>query len=175
MKTPRTTALLLPAAALAFAIAHLAFEHFNGGVKTHHLLASGDFPGFSNWLGLAILPLLGMAVFLRVRRLQQESATPGIPASLLIGLFGSLFYGAVFATSFHLGASETFLLVLVGLLLPVAIALPVYRAEYIIGFVVGMTAVFGPVIPLFLALTVALVSFTLRGALRFLFPALRST
>jgi hypothetical protein len=39
---------------------------------------------------------------------------------------------------------------------------PVYRAEYIFGFVVGMTIAFGSVIPLAFALFFATVSFVLR-------------
>ncbi|MDF1489779.1 hypothetical protein [Tessaracoccus caeni] len=173
MDTSRAPALLIPVAALAFVIAQLVFEHLNGGVKTHYLLASDGLPGFSNWLGLAILPLLGVVLFLRVRRLQRVTGEPRFPVSLLIPLFGSLAYGAVLATSFHLGASDTVLLVVAGLLVPIALALPVYRAEYILGFVVGMTLVFGPVIPLLIALVLALVSFVIRGAARFVASVVR--
>jgi hypothetical protein len=48
----------LPIAALLFAAAHLGFEHFNGGVQSHHLLQRADMPSISNWLGLGLLPLL---------------------------------------------------------------------------------------------------------------------
>jgi hypothetical protein len=39
---------IIPLAALAFAVAHLVIEHLNGGIKSHHFLASADLPGFSN-------------------------------------------------------------------------------------------------------------------------------
>ena len=57
MTSSRTVSPLVPVAAFVFALAHIGFEHFNGGVKTHHFLARADLPGFSNWLALIVLPL----------------------------------------------------------------------------------------------------------------------
>jgi hypothetical protein len=164
---------LIPIAALVFAITHLAFEHFNGGVKTHHFLARGDLPGFSNWLGLAILPMLGAALYVRIRRLQGTDGQPGLPISVAVPLIVSLLYGAGLATSFHFDASQVSLVLFVGLLL-VAIALPVYRAEYMLGFVVGMTLVFGTAIPLLFALCFAAMSLGSREARRVVVSAFRS-
>jgi hypothetical protein len=65
MPSLRLPASLFPLAALVFSAAFIAVEHFNRGVKTHHFLARSDLPGFSNWLSLLILPLLGLAVGFR--------------------------------------------------------------------------------------------------------------
>lgn len=40
----------------------------------------------------------------------------------------------------------------------IAALLPVYRAEYVLGFALGLTYTFGPVLPLVIASGVALVS-----------------
>jgi hypothetical protein len=45
-------------------------------------------------------------------------------------------------------------------------AFPVYRAEYVLGFVVGMTFTFGAVIPLLVALLVGTVSLVARYGFR---------
>jgi hypothetical protein len=55
---PNRFPVLLPVAGFAFAAAHLAFEHFTGGVQSHNLLNRPDLPAISNWLGLVTLPLL---------------------------------------------------------------------------------------------------------------------
>jgi hypothetical protein len=165
MDSPRRLSLLVPAAALAFAIAHVAFEHFNGGVKTHHFLARGDLPGFSNWFGLAVLPLVATVFAMRVRSVQRTAGIYDFPHSMSVPLIGSLLYGTVLAASFHFGASQVSLAAFIGLFV-CALAFPVYRAEYILGFILGMTVTFGSVIPLIFALVFAAVSFAVRSAWR---------
>lgn len=173
MNSSRTVSPLLPIAAFTFAIAHIVFEHFNGGVKTHHFLARADLPGFSNWLGLVILPLVGMILAIRVRLAQGAQEGSLLPTSISIPVAGSLVYGAVLAASFHFGAEQVSLAAFIGLFL-CALALPVYRVEYMFGFILGMTFTFGSAIPLVFALVFATLSFLLRGAAVMLISAIRS-
>lgn len=170
MTSLRTVSPWAPLAAFAFAVAHVGFEYFNGGVKTHHFLARADLPGFSNWLGLLILPLLGVVLAVRAR-----SAQGGPPASILqptvaAGTVASLLYGGVLAASFLLGLGQASSILFTGLFV-CAIAFPVYRAEYIFGFVVAMTIAFGSVIPLTVAGVFATISFVLRRAAVFVLAA----
>jgi hypothetical protein len=167
----RLPAIVIPFVALVFAIAHLAFEHFNGGVKTHHFMASGDLPGFSNWLGLLILPTLGIALAVRIRKLQNDGKR--MPRSVVMAFIGASLYGVMLSVSFHFKAEQLSFLILIGLFI-LALALPVYRAEYSLGLVVGMTVVFGPVIPLVLALFFAAISWTARTTMRFMIKAYQS-
>jgi hypothetical protein len=173
MTFSRAASPRIPIAALALAIVHIAFEHFNGGVKTHHFLARADLPGFSNWLGLAILPLLGTFLAVRVRSVASAYEGSLLPRSIAIPLAASFVYGAVLAASFHLGASQVSLAAFIGMFL-CALALPVYRVEYMFGFVLGMTITFGSAIPLFFALGFATLSFLVRGAAGMLISAIRS-
>lgn len=163
---------MIPLAALAFAITHVAFEHFNGGIRTHHFLARADLPGFPNWLGLAILPLLGFFLAARVRSAQGSEERNFLPPAIIAGLAGSLAYGALLAGSFHLGLEQVSLAAFLGLFL-CSIFLPIYRAEYVFGFVVGMTITFGSVIPLFFAAFFAGLSFALRRGAAFVLAAVR--
>ncbi|MBK8286822.1 MAG: hypothetical protein IPK97_19245 [Ahniella sp.] len=157
---------------MAFAVAHIGFEHFNGGVKTHHFLARADLPGFSNWLGLLILPLLGIIVAVRIKSLQDRQASGIVPSPVAAGLLGSLLYGAALAASFHFGLPEVSKWLFMGLFL-CSIVLPVYRAEYMLGFVVGMTITFGSVIPLTFAVVFATISFVLRRTAVFVLSAVQ--
>ncbi len=172
MSSLRAVAPSIPLAAFAFAAAHVAFEYFNGGVKTHHFLARGDLPGFSNWLGLFVLPMLGVVLAVRANAAQGGQATSILPSALAAAMFGSLAYGAALAVSFHFGLEHVSLVLFIGLFL-LSIARPVYRAEYVFGFVVGMTVTFGSVIPLAFALFFATISFALRHTAVFVLSAMR--
>lgn len=151
----------LPLAALALVSVHIAFEHFNGGVKTHHFLARADLPGFSNWLGIIILPWLGFAVAARINSVQAADTRRPFPRSIALALAGACGYGVALAASFHVGMEQVSFAAFIGLFV-CALALPVYRAEYILGFVVGMMVIFGSVIPLIIALVFAALSFVVR-------------
>lgn len=139
-----------PVAALVFAMAHLVFEHMTGGVQSHHILANPDLPSISNWFGLLTHPVVGIAAGFRLER----------PNSALIG---ALVYGAVLAISFEFGASMLTNIAFFGLI-ACALVFPIYRAEYILGFMMGMTFTFGGVLPLIIALIFATISFVVRGA-----------
>jgi hypothetical protein len=172
MSSSRTVSPLVPLAAFAFAVAHVGFEYFNGGVKTHHFLARADLPGFSNWLGLMVLPLLGVVLAVRAKSAQGGEVNGILPPTVAAGTVGSLAYGAALAASFHFGFEQASLILFLGLFL-CSIALPVYRAEYIFGFVVGMAITFGSVIPLTFALLFATISFGFRRIAVFILSAVR--
>lgn len=174
MPSSRTPVSLFPIAAFAYAAAFVAFEYFNGGVRTHHFLARADLPGFSNWLALGVLPVLGILVAFRARSDPGGRASSILSPSLAAGTAGSIAYGAALAASFLLGLEQVTLILFLGLFL-CAIAFPVYRAEYIFGFVIGMTIAFGSVIPLGFALLFAAVSFVLRRAGFFFVSAVRKS
>jgi hypothetical protein len=156
---------IFPVAALAFAASQLAYEHFNGGVVSHNLLNRRDLPAISNWWGLLTLPLLGLLLAWRIRALR--ASTGRAPRAVLVALAGAFAYGAVLAGSFALGAEGITSVVFVALF-AIALVLPVYRAEYLLGFVAGMTVTFGGVLPLLVASVVATVSFAVRSAARFI-------
>jgi len=159
-------------AALIFAAAHLAYEHFTGGVQSHHVLNRPDLPAISNWLGLITLPLLGIGLGLRIRSQSATASRAGIPAAMLRALFGSLLYGAVLATSFEFGVSMVTSAAFFGLFLW-ALVLPIYRAEYMLGFVAGMTFTFGGVLPFLIASVFAAISFIVRSLIRAVAAVLR--
>lgn len=161
-----------PLAALAYASAHVGYEYFNGGVKTHHFVARGDLPGFSNWLGLVVLPLLGLVFATRARSVHGGHASGRLPRTVVVGMVGALAYGAALAASFHFGLEQASVVLFFGLVF-CSLVLPIYRIEYILGFVVGMTITFGSVIPLCIAIGLAALSFAVRRSAAFLLAAIR--
>ncbi len=147
----RSMRLWITAAVLVAQLAHLAWEHFHGGVASHHVLRRADLPAISNWWGAVVLPLLTWFLTGRIQkrvgaRAAGVQTVAGLPGSVVAGFGGALLVGAVIAGSFAIGAqgitSWAFQAMLV-----LAVLLPAYRAECLLGFVLGMTLTFGAVLP----------------------------
>lgn len=156
--------LVITILVLLATMAHLAWEFFHGGVITHHILRRRDLPGISNWWGLLVLPALTWFLLGRIqRRIALSSTPPGRPSptllsrAVLIGAAGGLLFGALLSTAFVLRQQDLAFYVLVSIVL-LAILLPIYRAECVLGFVLAMTFVFGALLPTMIATILAAVS-----------------
>jgi hypothetical protein len=139
------------------ALAHLAWEYFNDGIRSHHFLGDPQFPAMHNAWGVLILPLLAW-----IASGALEKRGPSRP--VVIGFMGALTFGAALAFSFFMGwmTAATALFFSAFLL---SLLFPVYRGECILGFVLGMTITFGPFIPTAFAIAFAAVSATVHVAL----------
>ena len=157
----------------SFVLIHLLWEYFNGGVTTHHLLARADLPGISNWWGLLTIPVLAWITLTRieVRRKKSPLNPTDFSGQVIRGFLGGLIYGLFLAMlwEFDMEAYMSY-----ALLLPLGLALvfPVYRAECLLGFVLGMTYTFGGVLPLLIGPVLLLGGFIIFKGVRFLFPRL---
>lgn len=129
----------------------LLWNHFNGGVPSHHILAREDLPEISNWWGALLLPLLTLFLSYRVeKRLTKvnkvQSPRTNLPKSAIIGFFIALLFGITLSSFFSFGNTEIpgYMLMAV---LGISLFFPIYRAECLLGFVIGMTYTFGAVLP----------------------------
>lgn len=158
--------LLLTGVVVVFALAHLGWEYFHGGVASHHLLHRADLPAISNWWGAVVLP--GLAWILLGPILSRSGASPEtanrllrLPPRALPRFLGSLMFGAALAIAFAYGYEA----VCAGMFLSmfvIALVLPVYLGEYLLGFVLGMTVTFGGVLPVVIGLVFAAMSAVAR-------------
>jgi len=142
--------------ALLFASAYLAWQDTHGGVVTHHLLDKRSLPGFSNWWGLAIIPSIGWLASWSVQRRAAVDATALAKASA--ATVGALLVGVALSISFALERNGNATLYIFLAALASGLALPTYRAEYVFGFAIGMSVVFGLVLPSILALVAVAIS-----------------
>jgi len=141
----------------------LGFQHFSGGVPAHHLLARTDLPVVSNWWGLLTLPALSWFLLGRIeRRLANEPAN-----KVLLGAGAALLFGVILALFFVFGPGQVPGYMAQSLLL-IAVFYPIYRAECVLGFVLGMTFTFGAVLPTIFAAIFAAVSALIFHGLRFI-------
>ena len=141
--------------ALSFAAAYLAWEATHGGVITHHLLGQRSLPGFSNWWGLAIIPSVGGLAAWSVQRRAAVDATALKKAAAAAA--GALLVGVALSISFAIGSENATFYIFIAALAS-GLALPTYRAEYVFGFAIGMSVVFGLVLPSIIALVAVAIS-----------------
>jgi hypothetical protein len=161
---------LLFTAVVTLAIwALLGYGHFHGGVPSHHILADKDLPSFSNWWGALLLPVLTWVLLYRIEKrvFPEEEATP--PATSLIhvlyGFAGALLFGSLLSVFFSLGNTLLPGYMLLGAL-ALALFLPVYRAQCLLGFVIGMTYTFGAILPTGIGLILSLLAMALYLVIR---------
>ena len=137
-------------------LAKLAWDYFHGGVPTHHVYILENKPGISNWWGALTLPLLTWFVLYRVQHRiyrKDESNKSDIKKKIstaIYGFLGSLLFGIVFSYTYMNGPDIKGYLML-GLVIT-SFFIPLYKSEYLLGFVIGMTSNFGPILPIGIAL-----------------------
>jgi hypothetical protein len=164
-------------------LAHLTWEHFNGGVISHHILHRADMPAISNWWGVLLLPALTWFLTGRIQRriaLRSGGKEAGskLPVHVLAGFVGSLLFGILLSVAFTNHYESIALYLFQGMLL-LALLLPIYRAECVLGFVLGMTFTFGAVLPTVVGSIIgalsAVIHLFLRPALVRLWNSLKRT
>ncbi len=162
---------VLTTLAITIALATLlTWQHLHGGVPSHSFLARDDWPSISNWWGLLTLPVLTWwALTNLASRIERRRVTPG---AALAGALGALLFGALLAGSYSLGYSEV-PRVQVRVLPLLALALPIYRAESLLGFALALTYTFGGVLPVVIGAIFALIGALLYHAPRWLLGRFR--
>jgi hypothetical protein len=145
----------------------LLWNHYHGGVPSHHILAREDLPAISNWWGGFLLPLLTWFLLYRIQKRLMRNNAEGLKGSqiglnIFYGFTVALCFGIILSAFFTFGNTDIPGYMLIGLLV-LALFLPVFRAECLLGFVMGMTFTFGAVLPTIIGSLLALI-----GALLFL-------
>jgi hypothetical protein len=130
--------LVLVALASVYIWGLLAFEYYNGGVVSHHLLHREDLPAISNWWGALVLPVLSWFLTGPI----YKRVVTAYPLAVSAGFVASLLFGVTLSVLFQYQQQQ--LLAGMMLSLPVlALIFPLYRAEYLLGFVVERVDVSG--------------------------------
>lgn len=150
----------------------LLWEHFHGGVPSHHVLDRKDLPKISNWLGAFLLPTLTWTLLSRIKirirkqalKLEGYNEDLKILSLFIIGLIIGLLVSISFTYSFKIFLDNVlYIFLLLGLLVPI------FYSEFILGFILGMTYTFGAVLPTIFILVIATVGFLLFKFIRPLF------
>ena len=156
----------------------LVWNYFHGGIPSHHLLADENLPEISNIWGGILLPALTWFLLYRIqlrinRRNNANSSVSYSVSEILYGFVAAVLFGIVLSTFFTFGNTDVpgYMLILLFLL---AVFIPVYRSEYILGFVIGMTYTFGAVLPTLVGSILALIGLVIYYGIRPVILYLRS-
>ncbi len=140
----------------------LIWEHFHGGVPSHSFMARKDMPSISNWWGALLLPLLTyFSLFRLQKRLfmgKNNVVSPKQLQSVLFLFIVGLCYAGSMAYCFVTKKNDINGILFQGLFI-FALIFPLYRAEFFLGFVIGLTYTFGAILPTFIASIFVVISF----------------
>jgi len=139
----------------------LFWEHFNGGVTSHHLLHQEDLPSISNWWSGLLLPILTWFLLSRIeKRLKKQSSQTQLTNNFISKAFWlfltGLIFGILLSASFT-NEYQLFLDNVLYILIALSFVIPLYYSEFILGFILGMTFTFGAIIPTVFILLVAVI------------------
>ncbi|MCH9660686.1 MAG: hypothetical protein K0U54_07215 [Bacteroidetes bacterium] len=126
----------------------ILWDYFNEGVPTHYIFHSDTLPGISNWWGGLVLPLFTwMTLTVIEKRLQDPTRIlkEREPINILYRGICALLFGVIISISFALELSIINYMMLA--LFVIALIIPLYKLEYLLGFVLGTMYSFGVVIP----------------------------
>jgi len=155
----------------AAVLALLLWQRSHGGVPSHSFLARADMPSISNWWGALTLPLLTWLALGNIGARLAAGRVTGRAA--LGGALGAFLFGVVLALAFKLGVDEVPSAQVTGIPL-LALFVPLYRAEYVLGFVIALSYTFGGVLPLVIATVLATVGAMIHLAPRWLLRRFRA-
>lgn len=152
-------------------LALLFWDHFHDGVPGHNLLKRKDLPKISNWWGAISLPL---ATYISLKRIERrinfgfEFSNQIFIKQHLIPFLIALLYGifiVIFSSTGNSQISYSMFLVL----FLVALFIPIYKSEYFLGLILGLSYTFGGALPVIIGLVLVTVFYLLFKFIRPLF------
>jgi len=145
---------ILPIITLVLFCVLLGWDYYHDGIPTHYLLHDPNLPGFSNWWGLLSIPLVTVLLIYRVRKRLQKKNWQLVPYESRL-LFAS---GLLIAIIFSIGFNQDwgYLHYFAMALIVISLVIPLYRSEFILGFILGMIFTFGSVLPIIIGLVYAI-------------------
>ncbi|WP_299988971.1 hypothetical protein [uncultured Pontibacter sp.] len=143
--------VLLTGIVTVFVLSLLVWEHFQGGVASHHILQQQNLPAISNWWNGLMLPtltwfLIGKTEKRIGKQSPQGQQTNNLQRQAIRLLITGLGLGLLIAASFTNGYS-LFLDSVPYIILVLSLIIPIYYAEFILGFILSMTYTFGGILP----------------------------
>ncbi|SEL39664.1 hypothetical protein SAMN04487910_2336 [Aquimarina amphilecti] len=137
---------------------HIFWEHYNGGVTTHHLLAREDLPGISNWWGLLSIPLLSWILISLSKWLHNKNPTTYGLSQITKGFIGGLVFGILISLLWEFRL-ENILQYAIWSPIILAFFIRIYLPGNLLGFILGLTYTFGGILPIAIGLVLITVSF----------------
>ena len=139
---------------------HVAWDYFHGGVPTHYLLLDDRLPGIPNWWGAAILPFFTWFMLYRIHKRidgRELLVTSESLRNVVLRFLAAVLVAVSIAVCFMNGIEV--IDYIMGSLFVLALFFPLYKSEYILGWVLGASFTFGAIIPMGFGCLLALIFF----------------
>lgn len=163
MKLSRNLRILITILVTLLVWGHILWDHFHGGIPVHYLLMDKNMPSFPNWLGGIILPFFTWIALYRIHK-RVDAPNSKDTLRLAIGRFSAALLVAVsISVCFENGIEiPSYILYSIFIL---AFIFPLYKSEYLLGWVLGASYTFGAIIPMGFGIILAGVFFVFyKGA-----------
>lgn len=148
----------------------LFWEHFHGGVPSHHILQKKDLPEISNWWGGLLIPILTWLLLSRIEeRLNKQDSSIQQAKNQNIKIFGLFLLGLILGllTAFSFTNDYKFFLDnVLYIFLLLSFIIPIYYSEFTMGFIFGMTYTFGAILPTIFILIIGALGFLVYRFIR---------
>lgn len=151
---------------------HIVWDYFHGGIPTHYLLHDDTLPGIPNWIGGIVLPFFTWFLLGRIQKRLYAKEIKESFATVIYRFLSALIIAIMISIFFTTGFDVIDYIMLTILVL--GFVYPLYKSEYLLGWVLGSTFTFGAMIPMIFGSLLALILWFLYGlgrmVLRFLKP-----
>lgn len=139
---------------------HVVWDHFHGGIPTHYLLHNADLPGIPNWLGAIVLPFFTWFLLHRIQKRINGADVPVASEStrkVLLRFLSAFIISVSIAIFFTMEIDV--IDYIMGSIFILAFVFPLYKSEYLLGWVLGSAFTFGAIIPIGFGSIFALIFF----------------
>ena len=160
MKLPLKFRIAVTVAITLLIWSHIAWDYFHGGIPTHYILQDPDLPGIPNWLGGIVLPFFTWYLLYRINKRMDDPESEEKFNMGFVRFFLALLVSVMIAVCFMMGIGVIDYMML-GLFI-FAFFFPLYKSEYLLGYVIGASFSFGAIIPIVFGSILALIFFIIH-------------
>jgi hypothetical protein len=158
-------------AVTVFVVSLILWDYYHGGVPSHHFLNRKDLPEISNWWGAVVLPLATCLSLNRIKKrfnFDGDYSNQNIKKQFLLPFVIAVLYAISIAVSFSTGNPQISGVLFQAIFI-LALFFPIYKSEYFLGFIIGLTYTFGGVLPIAIGLFLAIIGLLLFKYIRPIF------
>ncbi|QBY05176.1 hypothetical protein E2K93_12630 [Thalassotalea sp. HSM 43] len=168
MDNNKNTIYLVTTASFIYIWSTLLWQYFNGGIEAHYLLHNKDLPRISNAWGGIVLPLITYVLMNLIYKRTPVSKYVWWQAT------AAFIYGVILSITFSMGLTAISSM-LAPLIFAIAIFVPIYKPQFILGFILSMSFTFGTILPAIFATVFALSGWVIYKLVRFVWSKLTAT
>ncbi|MFT6933958.1 MAG: hypothetical protein ACJAUQ_000337 [Maribacter sp.] len=144
--------------------AHIGWDYFHGGIPTHYILHSKDMPGIPNWWGAFVLPVFTYFLLFRISKRLNEPDKKESLKLICLRLLTGLLFAIIISVTFLNGIEVNDYLI--GLIFILSFMFPLFKSEYLFGWVLGAAFAFGAIIPILFGSILCLIFFIIYQLVR---------